>query len=153
VEFIFSELQLAKYSEAAAVGKLQIAEKAAALWLYQIRKYADVIAVEPDVRSLDANTLFDEPLSCLEAASDYFDCPVGDDEAREIVSGDLFSTYSKNPNAVFDNRHRKARVAETRLMLADELKLARRYVETRLAISPMPERLAQPLCGENSKLF
>lgn len=153
VEHIFSELQLAKHPEAAPVGELQNAEKAAALWLYQIRKYTAVLAANPGVRSLDANTLFDEPLLCLKAASDYFDCPVGDDEAREIVSGNLFSTYSKNPNAVFDNDHRKARVAETRVMLADELKLAQRYVDARLAISPLPERLAQSLCGENSKLF
>jgi hypothetical protein len=153
VDHIFSELRLGEHSETAPFGELQNAEKAAALWLFQIRKYADVLATSPSVRSLDANILFDDPLLCLKAASDYFDCPVRDDEARAIVSGSKFSTYSKNPNAVFDNTHRKARATDTRLMLAEEIKLARRYVEARLAISPLPKRLAHPLCGVNSKLF
>ncbi len=153
VDYIFSELQLGGHFETVPFGDLQIAEKAAALWLFQIRKYADVLAASPGVRSLDANILFDEPLLCLKAASDYFDCPVRDDEARAIVSGNTFSTYSKNPNAVFDNAHRKARAADTRVLLADEIKVARRYVETRLANSLLPERLAHPLCGVNSKLF
>ncbi len=153
VDHIFSEIQLDKHPETAPFNALQNAEKAAALWLFQIRIYADVLAANSSVRSLDANILFDEPLPCLKAASDYFDCPIGDDEARSIVSGGLFSTYSKNPNALFDNERRKERVTETRLVLADDIIMARRWVESRLAISPLPERLAQPLCGENSMLL
>lgn len=153
VESIFSELRLGEYPETGQSGELQTAQMAAALWLFQIRAYADVLAANPGVRSLDANILFDEPLFCLTAASDYFDCPMGEDEARRIVSGDLFSTYSKNPNAPFDNTHRKARVAETRAALADEMVIARRWIESRLENSPLPERLAQPLCSENSALL
>lgn len=153
VDHIFAEMHLGTHFETEPSNELQSAEKAAALWLFQIRIYADVLAANPGVRSLDANILFDEPLLCLKAASSYFDCPVGDDEARSVVSGDLFSTYSKNPNASFDNEHRKKRVAETRALLTDEITLARLWVEARLAISPLPERLAQPLCGENSLLF
>lgn len=153
VENIFSELRLGEHPETGQAGGLQTAEKAAALWLFQIRAYAEVLAANPGVCSLDANILFDEPLLCLKAASDYFDCPMDDDEAQKVVSGDLFSTYSKNPNAPFDNAHRKARVAETRTALADEFVIARSWVEARLAISPLPERLARPLYGENSKLL
>ncbi len=153
VEHIFSELQLGTHPESGPPTELQNAEKAAALWLFQIRIYADALAANPGVRSLDANVLFDEPLLCLKAASDYFGCPIDHEEARSIVSGDLFSTYSKNPNAAFDNARRKERVAETRFALADEFKLARSWVELRTAISPLPGRLAQPLCSENSALL
>lgn len=153
VENIFSELRLGEHPETAQAGGRQCAEKAAALWLFQIRAYADILGANPGVRSLDANILFDEPLLSLKAASEYFDCPLVEDEAERIVSGDLFSTYSKNPDAQFDNAHRKVRVAETRSVLADEIMIARRWIELRLASSPLPERLAQPLCGENSKLL
>ncbi len=153
VEHIFSELQLGEHPETAPHNELQNAEKAAALWLFQVRIYADVLSANPGVRSLDANILFDEPLLCMKAASGYFDCPMSEDEARIIVSGSLFSTYSKNPDAKFDNDLRKKRVTETRLGLADEIIVARRWVESRHAILPLPERLAQPLCGENSLLL
>ncbi len=153
VENIFSELRLDEHSEIGQSGELQIAEKAAALWLFQIRIYTEVLAANPGVRSLDSNILFDEPLRCLQAASDYFNCPIGEDEAQRIVSGSLFSTYSKNPNAPFDNTHRKARVAETQAALADEIVIARRWIALRLASWPLPERLEQPLCDKNSKLL
>lgn len=153
VDYIFAELGLGSDAETLQPAELENAEKAAALWLFQIRKYAEVLAANSSVRSLDATVLFDEPLLCLKAASDYFECPVSDEEALAIVSGDLFSTYSKNPNAAFDNDRRKQRVAETRFALADEFKLARRWAESRIAELPLPNQLEQPLCGENSDLL
>lgn len=152
VDRIFEEVCLGRHFGTGGV-ELQNAEKAAALWLFQIRQYADVLADNSGVRSLDANILFDEPRLCLMAASDYLGCAIGEKEARNIVSGDLFSTYSKNPNASFDNALRKTRMAETRTIVGAEITLARRWVEARLAESPLPERLSRPLCGENSRLF
>lgn len=153
VDHVCSEIQLGEHPETGAFNELHNAEKAAALWLFQIRIYADVLATNSGVRSLDANILFDEPLLCVKAASDYFDCSISEDEVRAIVSGDLFSTYSKNPNTFFDNARRKERVAEARAILADDIMMARRWVESRLAISPLTAQLAQPLCGENSMLL
>ncbi len=153
VENIHSELRLGDHPETRASRKLAVAHKAAALWLFQIRAYADVLAAYPSVCSLDANLLFDEPTLILKAASEYFDCPMSEGEARQIVSGDLFSTYSKNPNAAFDNAHRKKRVADTRATLTDEILSARRWIEARIAETPLPERLAHPLCSENSLLL
>jgi hypothetical protein len=152
VERIVAELQLESQS-AGPSGEPQHAEKAAALWFFQIGIYADVLAANPSVRSLDANILFDEPLKCLKAASDYFGCPINDDAARTIIGGELFSTYSKNPDAAFDNVRRKERVSETRTVLAEEFKLARNWVEARLAGSLLPTRLERPLCGENPALL
>lgn len=151
VERIFAEMRLDELSE--NTGALSTAEKAVALWLFQIRIYAEMLEVNPDIRSLDANILFDHPTLCLKAAAEYFDCPMDDAEARKIVSGELFSTYSKNPNAPFDNSLRQRRVAETRAGLADEILSARHWLESQNAESPLPERLAGPLCKENSLLL
>jgi hypothetical protein len=153
VEHIFAELQLGTHPQLGPPTELQNAEKAAALWLYQIRIYADVLAANPGLRSLDANILFEEPLICLKAASDYFGCPINNDDARTIIAGKLFSTYSKNPNAAFDNARRKERVSETRTALAEDFKLANNWVEARLGGLPLPKRLEQPLCGENTLLL
>lgn len=153
VEHIFAEMRLDQLPENFQIAPLSTAEKAAALWLFQIRIYTETLAENPDIRSLDANVLFDEPHACLAATSDYFDCPMDEQDAIRIVSGELFSTYSKNPNAPFDNTHRKARVVQTRAAVADEMTIARRWVESRLSKTALPARLAQPLCGENSLLF
>lgn len=153
VNHIFVEMQLGKLPENGPADNMQIAEKAAALWLFQIRRYAEVLSSNAGVVSLDANILFDEPALCLKAASEYFGCAMDDDEVRKVIAGPLFSTYSKNPNAAFDNRHRKQRVAETRLALGEEIAVARRWVEQRVAKLPLPERLARPLCGENASLL
>lgn len=151
VERIFAEMRLDELSE--NTGALSTAEKAVALWLFQIRIYAEMLEVNPDIRSLDANILFDHPTLCLKAAAEYFDCPMDDAEVRKIVSGELFSTYSKNPNAPFDNSLRQRRVAETRAGLADEILSARHWLESQNAELPLPERLAGPLCEENSLLL
>ena len=153
VERIYSELRLSEVHESEASGDLPVAQKAASLWLFQIRAYANILGVYPSIRSLDANILFDHPTLCLKAAAEYFDCPMDDAEARKIVSGELFSTYSKNPNAPFDNSLRQRRVAETRAGLADEILSARHWLESQNAESPLPERLAGPLCEENSLLL
>jgi hypothetical protein len=153
VEHIFCEMRLGELPESASKSELSTSEKAAALWLFQIEIYVETLAGNPDIRSLDANILFNEPSECLTAAAEYFDCSNDPDEARMIVSGELFSTYSKNPRARFDNADRKARVAESRALLADEIMMARRWIAAQSATSLLPERLTQPLCGENSLLL
>lgn len=152
VERIFAEMRIAALPEVGAAA-LDPAEKAAALWLFQIRAYAAALAANPGLCSLDANILFDAPQASLSAAARYFGCPLSDAAAGAIVAGPLFSTYSKNPNAAFDNRQRKARIAATRAELGAELDRARRWIAPRVAALPLPDRLAQPLCGENAPLL
>ena len=153
VDHVSAEIRLGDHPEIGPLDKLDNAEKAAALWLYQIRLYSRALETYPGTHSLDANTLFDQPALSLKTSSDYFECPISDGEVQKIVSGDLFATYAKNPGAAFDNSRRKARVAEARLALASDIELARRWVEPRLSSMPLPTRLANPLCGENSALF
>lgn len=153
VDRIFAEMHLERVPENRAADNMQIAEKAAALWLYQMRQYVAALSANASIVSLDATLLFDEPSLCLKAASEYFGRAMDDDEVQEVISGPLFSTYSKNPSAAFDNRHRKQRVAETRVALGGELAMANRWVEQRVAKLPLPERLARPLCGQNPPLL
>jgi hypothetical protein len=79
------------------------AECAAALWLAQMRAFADAIARLPNARSLDAEAFFAEPARHLKLAADHLQAPMGAKDAEEIVRGPLFSTYSKNPDLPFDN--------------------------------------------------
>ncbi len=153
VERIFAEMRIGALPEVGNAAALEAAEKAAALWLFQIRAYAAALAANPGLCSLDANMFFDAPQASLSAAARYFGCPLSDAAAGAIVAGSLFSTYSKNPNAAFDNRQRKARIAATRAELGAELERARRWIALRVAELPLPERLAQPLYGENAPLL
>jgi hypothetical protein len=152
VDQVCTEIGLGANAETGALDDLNNAEKAAALWLYQIRVYVSALEKYPATRSLDANTLFDDPVSTLAASSKYFGCVMDDMEVRHIISSDLFSTYAKNPTAAFDNSQRKVRVSDNRALLADEIALAKRWVEPQLLVAPLPDRLARPLCGENSLL-
>jgi hypothetical protein len=153
VSHVSAEIRLGECPETGPVDTLHIAELGAALWLFQMRIYVTALEKTPSMRSLDANILFDEPAACLTASSRYFCCPICNDEVQQIVSSELFSTYAKNPGTAFNNSLRRARVAENRRALADEIALARRWIEPRLSIAPLPDRLPAPLYGENSLLF
>lgn len=151
VEHIYTELQLADIPDAQPV--MNIGEKAAALWLYQIDIYARMLAQNKDLRSLDANILFDDPLETVRAAAAYFGCPMDLEEAGNIVAGPLFSTYSKNPGAAFDNAARKERLALAQSEISEQLLAARQWVDKHPAAKALPVRLGQALCGENGSLL
>lgn len=151
VEHIYAELQLAEIRE--AVPAVNVGEKAAALWLFQLEIYARLLAENDGLRSLDANTLFDNPLESVTAAADYFGCPMDVEEAQAIVAGTLFSTYSKNPGAAFDNRARKERLALASAGIGEDLATARRWIDRHPAAKELPARLGQALCGENGMLL
>lgn len=151
VEHVYTELQLAKLPGASPAGN--VSEMAGALWLFQMEIYARLLAENDALRSLDANTLFDDPLESVAAAADYFGCPMDAREVEAIVAGPLFSTYSKNPGAAFDNVARKERLALARTEIVEELVAARHWVEKQAAAKDLPSRLGQTLCGENGLLL
>ena len=76
---------------------LSDAERAANLWLAQIRAFAAAIAAMPNARSLDAERFFAEPGDILSAAASHLQAPMTEGRDRAMVAGPLFSTYSKNP--------------------------------------------------------
>jgi hypothetical protein len=132
---------------------LDVAERAAALWLAQMRHYADALARHPGARSLHADTLFEAPRPALAAAAAHFGVEMGEGQRDAIVAGALFATYSKSPDLAFDNAARLGLRAENARMLGPELARARRLVDSRLDRHPLPDRLDRPLVGQSPALL
>lgn len=104
---------------------------AAALWLAQMRAFADAIGRLPFGRSLDAEVFFTEPGRMLGPAAAHVQAPMTDTEVEATVAGPLFSTYSKNPEQQFDNAARVARRDELARSLAGELNEAEIWIAAR----------------------
>jgi hypothetical protein len=127
-----------------AVAGLDVAERAAALWLAQMHIYADLLARYPGTRSLNADELLGAPRRVLAAAAAHFGAELA---AAEL--GALLATYSKSPGLAFDNDARLSLRAESARSLGPELERARRWVEGR----PLPLRLDRPLVGASPPLL
>lgn len=106
-------------------------ERAAALWLAQMRAFAAAIAMLPGSRSLDAEAFFAEPAPLLARAAAHLEVAMTAGEAEAIVAGPLFATYSKNPELPFDNAMRLARRAEVEAGMGAELDQAEAWVAAR----------------------
>jgi hypothetical protein len=111
------------------VAGLSDAQRAAALWLSQMRIFATAMRAMPNVRSLDSEVFFGDPKSVLKATAEHLDIKMGRDEMDRIVSGPLFSTSAKNPAFAFDNAQRLARRADFSVAIKSELDQAQRWVE------------------------
>ncbi len=127
------------------------AELAAALWLAQLRAFDAALCRFGNVRSLDAEALFNDPVPVLMAAATLFEQPMAAGEAQAIVDGPLFATYAKNPIAAFDNGDRLARRAASLSVLGSEMVAARHWLSARLVQYPVPRRLDRPLPGTVSR--
>lgn len=126
---------------------LDLAERAGALWLAQVRLYADALGRFAGARSLDAEQFLDAPRGPLAAAHRHFGMMLDDAAIDALAAGPLFNLYSKTPGLAFDNAARLARKAEARAALGDELRAARALVEARLGAYPLPNRLPGALAG------
>lgn len=135
------------------LGGAGIPERAAALWMAQMRLYADALERFPGGKSLNADTFFNAPGPALAAAAAHFGIAIGEADIEGIVNGPLFSTYSKAPGEAFDNRRRLEMQAETARLLGPEIDAARRWVESRLERWPLPEALDRPLIGARAPLL
>lgn len=127
----------------AGVAGLDVAERAAALWLAQMRLYAELLAQYPGVRSLHADEFLDAPHPALAAAAAHFGVDV------DLDADALLATYSKNPGQAFDNAARLELRAETERTLGPEVARARAWVENH----PVPARLDRPLVGDSPLLL
>lgn len=103
-------------------------ERAALLWLAQLRAFADTLDCMPNARALDAELFFADPAPVLAAAAPLLGVPMSADEAAAITQGPLFSTYSKNPNVTFDNDARLARKADLARTLGADLTAAHDWI-------------------------
>jgi len=103
-------------------------ERAAALWLAQVKGFAAAITQMPNARALDAERFFAEPAAMLEKAALLLGVPLTAQDIAERVAGPLFATYSKNPSESFDNATRLARRDALEGALRDELDRADRWL-------------------------
>lgn len=123
---------------------LSDAERAAALWLAQMQRFAAALTMMPAARSLDAETFFADPAAVLAAAARHFGIAADARAIDALVAGPLFATYSKNPGVAFDNAARVGRKAALEAALAHELEAARRWIErTAPDHAALAERIAE----------
>lgn len=121
---------------------LSDAQRGAALWLAQMRAFADAISRMPNARTLDAEAFFAAPARTLKAAAGHLQVPISDAEVDATVHGSLFSSYSKNPEQAFDNEARLDRRARLEGTLAGELACAQEWIEAATGDSAPPAALA-----------
>lgn len=107
---------------------LSDAERGAALWLAQMRHYAEALTLLPNARSLEAEAFLGRPRDNLAAAARHLGVSTETAKLDAVVSGPLFATNSKNPAVAFDNAARLARRAALAETLGDELASAREWV-------------------------
>ena len=125
------------------------AERAAALWLAQMIMFKAVLLDHPDARSLDAEVFFTDPLGVASMAASHLGLP-------PLLSGadsKLVWSDSKDPTKRFDESDRRARQAERRIALVDEIVVARRWIAASAAARNLPTCLDRPLLGESTFLL
>lgn len=150
---VIGELQRGVSAHAPLAAGMSVAQGAAALWLAQMRIYADILATHPKAASLDAEVFFNHPREAVAASFRHFGMSCPDERLDAIIGGELFARYSKNPSVAFDNSARLARRDALKKEMAGELDEARNYVLRALESEPLPAKLANPLTGESPDLL
>lgn len=116
----------------------------AALWLWQMRAFADALGAMPRACTLDAEQFYADPAATLAALAPWLGLPANAVAVAELVAGPLFTTYSKRPGMAFDNAARLARRTALARELAGEISEARDWAE---AAAPDLETLLGTIAG------
>ena len=148
VETVYAELRLDKHPLVAAAVPANTAERTAALWFVQMKAFEAVLAGFANTRSLDAADFLDNPLPAIAAAAELFGVTLSAAEMREMVTGDLFQTYSKNPTLDYDPEVRLAREAQSKKRLTAEIDAAFAWAEAAKARHGLVEAFPKSLSGE-----
>ncbi len=104
------------------------AERAAALWLAQMRHFKAAMVFMPAARSLDPDELFLAPRDVLAVAARHFGIAMDAAAIDETVDGPLFSHHAKRPDEPFGNAERLARRATLEAEIGEELAAAEAWV-------------------------
>ncbi len=107
---------------------LSDAERAAALWLAQVRAFAVATTVMPHARSLNAECFFADPETTLAAAAVQLAVPMDEATVSAVIKGPLFASYSKNPTVAFNNVARLQRRQALAPSLAQEIAAAETWI-------------------------
>jgi hypothetical protein len=148
VESIFAEMGLVGSPWAEGAEPATTAERAACLWFAQMKQFETLAETYPNVRSLSAERLFDEPAETLVASADLFGLSLSRGEADEIVAGDVFATYSKNPALDYDPEVRAARESVARRRLGSQIGEAEQWARAARGRHGLVEALGAPLIGD-----
>lgn len=103
-------------------------ERAAALWLAQVGRFAAALEAMPHARSLDGERLLEHPAQTVTAAASALDLPLTPGAIAAVRAGGLFATYSKRPGIAFDNAARLARRREDEASLAGDIATAQAWL-------------------------
>jgi len=122
-----------------------LAERAAALWLAQLRAFQLLLASNPLAVSLDAEQLFASPVETALAAADHFGATDVDVAANADA---LAGHYAKDISKPFDAAASKLRQKEDRIRLSEEIAVSRSWIERSDAAKHLPIRLDRPLLGD-----
>jgi hypothetical protein len=147
-EGVFAELRLDQSPYVAGASADSPVEKAAALWFAQMKAFETLMVSHPGVHSLEASLLFDRPAETVLAAARLLEVDMSEEEARDIVGGELFRSYSKNPALDYDPEVRLAREAEAMRRLELEIGSARAWAEAAQARHGLVDALDRPLIGD-----
>jgi hypothetical protein len=150
---VTTQLQPALDEAVGGLGGFDVAERAAALWLAQMRLYDAAIRRFPQARSLHAEDLFETPRAAVAAAAAHLGVAISAPALDRIVGGEIFATYSKAPDHEFDNAARLEVQAETGRRIGPDLDRARRWIDSRRPSHPPPSQLDRPLLGSAPPLL
>lgn len=153
VRSITDELRIGENELVGDVGEMTVPQRAAALWMLMMRRFSLLLEANPNVRSLDANRLFDDPRGTISAASELLQLDMSDEEVIKIVGGDLFKTYAKNPDLAYEPGKRVLRRDETKRDYPDAIREARAWAEEKAERFQLPVALDRPLLGDAVKLL
>lgn len=134
-------------------GKLPDAGAAAALWMTQIRLFARALQNYTHLKSLDGELFYSKPRLALGKANEFLRLRLKDTQLDRIANSALFTRYSKDPTQAFTNEQRLRNKNQLRREIADELALARDWVQERAQACPLPEHLPKPLMAQLTSLL
>ncbi len=124
---------------------LSIPEAASCLWMAQIAIFDETLKANAGVRTLDAEKFYDDPESTLQACFEFLGQAVDESTVAEIVQGELFTRYSKDPGQSYDNETRLAQREAIRPQLAGDIEKGRDWVSRHIGQREIPSVLGSPL--------
>jgi hypothetical protein len=127
-----------------------LAGRAAALWLAQMLAFQSLLSVNSEARSLDAEQLFAAPADIAKATAAHLGVVDADVDANAAA---LAGRYAKNSSQPFDEDDRRRRGVADRIRLAEEIAVARLWIDHSIAAAGLRPRLDRPLLGMASDLI
>lgn len=118
-----------------------VAERAAALWLSQMKLYADYMQRNPNAAALDTQHLFDHPVATATSVARHLGL-AGVEPAR---NAEALTSYSKDPSRRFDSNDRNARASSDEQRLSGELALAESWLNRAAAAGSLFDGFARTI--------